>query len=457
MAKAGAGENMNALVSSKVLTGVPAEHDHFITVRKSDIVRALIEHGSLDADAADKFRQLCRMLGAIYHHRYFSELEKLRDAYFYFNPALKPPTHLDPAASEQAYAELIAALTAALKSANFIEVPQAEIEQAHRERVMLRVEVKVPMNDFREVRFFRRGRRKEIFEFKQWFGLRKRRIEAEVYEDVVVLVAIKPSENLPEKEVKRLEKLNTRPGCVFIKYFRNLASADLNALFPNVRVVMSTLDKLILSIPALAGGIPILINLASTLTVLFVVLGFYLGVSGAVHDDEMKKAFAAMSGLVALGGVCFRQWISYQRRSLKYQKELTDNVYFRNINNNAGIFDTITGVAEDQECKEAFLAFYFLHAAGAKLDQRTLEKRIEAWLKLNFGIAIEFEVDDALAKLDRLGLLKREGDKLRVSSLEETLMQLDRVWDSIFSPTGETRLEQIPRPRRGVDDVGAVG
>ena len=74
----------------------------------------------------------------------------------------------------------------------------------------------------------------------------------------------------------------------------------------------------------------------------------------------MKGAFAAMSGLVALGGFIMRQWMRYQRQSLMYQKELTDNIYFRNVNNNAGIFDYIIGAAEEQECKEAFLAYYFL-------------------------------------------------------------------------------------------------
>ena len=59
-----------------------------------------------------------------------------------------------------------------------------------------------------------------------------------------------------------------------------------------------------------------------------------------------------------------RQWLKYQRQSLMYQKELTDNIYFRNVNNNAGIFDSIIGAAEEQECKEAFLAYYFLSAAS---------------------------------------------------------------------------------------------
>ena len=156
---------------------------------------------------------------------------------------------------------------------------------------------------------------------------------------------------------------------MLIKYFRNIASSDLNALFPNVRVVMSLWDKLILGVPAILGGIPILIKLASTVTVLFLVIGFYLGLSASVHDDAMTGALAAMSGLVALGGFIMRQWMKYQRQSLMYQKQLTDNIYFRNVNNNAGIFDYIIGAAEEQECKEAFLAYYFLQQGSADAER----------------------------------------------------------------------------------------
>ena len=83
---------------------------------------------------------------------------------------------------------------------------------------------------------------------------------------------------------------------------------------------------------------------------------------------QLKSALAAVSGLIALGGFIMRQWVKYQRQSLKYQKELTDNVYYRNVNNNAGIFDTLIGEAEEQECKEAFLAYHFLLAAPRSQD-----------------------------------------------------------------------------------------
>jgi len=413
----------------------PEGRDQFIPVRKSDILDALVENGQLGDDALKaQFRQVCRMLGAIYHYEYFERLEVLRRDYYYFNPELDRHARIKIDNVERAYGELITSFTAVLKGANFVEVSHEEIERAHRESVLVNVNLKTPVDEFREVRFFRRGHHQETFELRKWFGLRRQKINAVVYDDVILLVATNPEAepNAKKRKKKRAALGKIRPGCVLLKYFRNIASADLNALYPNVKIVMSLFDKLFFSVPALAGGVPILLKLASTITVLFLVAGFYLGVAGAVQDDQMKSALAALSGLVALGGFLMQQWVKYQRQSLKYQKELTDNVYFRNINNNAGIFDYIIGAAEEQECKEAFLAYYFLSTSPTPLTEDELDQRIEKWLADKFTIDIDFEVDDALAKLDRLELLRRDGDRLSVPPPADALVRLDYHWDNYF-------------------------
>jgi Protein of unknown function (DUF3754) len=414
--------------------GLAAERDQFIPVRKADLLEALVEHGLLNGETErGEFRQICRVLAAIYHYQYFEQLERLRHDYFYFDPELDPHARFDSAALAAAYADLVDSFTAVLKRANFVEMSHAEIEEAHRQRKAMRVKVAVSLDDFREVRFFHRGHHHETIETKDRFGLRKKRHEVLVFDDVILFAATKPgAEIVSQRERKLLAARRIRPGSVLIKYFRNVASTDLNALFPNVRVVMSMLDSLTLGVPALVGAIPILINLASTVTVLLLVIGFYLGIVAEVEHDALKRGFAAMSGLAALIGFGMRQWLRYQRQSLKYQKELTDNIYFRNVNNNAGIFDYMTAAAEEQECKEAFLAYYFLRTAGTALSEAELEDRIEQWLKDTFGVDIEFEVTDALAKLERFRLLRRDDGRLAVIEPEETIARLDRTWGDFF-------------------------
>ncbi|MGA8649174.1 MAG: DUF3754 domain-containing protein [Xanthobacteraceae bacterium] len=263
--------------------------------------------------------------------------------------------------------------------------------------------------------------------------MRRRKIEVDVFDDVVLVAAMRPkAEIASRRELRRLERRKIPPGSVLLKCFRNIASGDIKALFPNARVVMSNIDKLLLGVPALASGIPILINLYTTITVLFLVLGFYLGLTASVEDKDMKTALAALSGLVALGGFIATQWVRYQRQSLKYQMELTDNIYYRNINNNAGIFDYVIGAAEEQQCKEAFLAYHFLHEAASPPAAAELDRSIEAWLRSTFGIDIDFDVADALDKLEQLGVLRRHGQRLVVSPFDEAFGTLHGVWDNLF-------------------------
>jgi len=407
------------------------EHrDQFIPMRKADLISTLLERGELAEP--EKFRQLCRLLASIFHYEYFEQLERLRDDYFYFNPQIDTQKRFEAMTIDAAYTDLTDALAKVLKGANFVEMSHDDVQKEHRESALVRVTLRAPIEQFREVRFFRRGRHTETFEIPRWFGLR-RKVEAMVHDDVVLMVAMKSASDLGGRASRKLRAhRKCRPGAVLIKYFRNIASADLNALFPNVEVVMSRFDKIFLGVPALAGGVPILLNLWSTVTVMGLVIGAYLGISGAVEESQLKTALAGVSGLVALGGFIMRQWTKYQRQSLKYQKEVTDNVYYRNINNNAGIFDYIIGAAEEQECKEAFLAYYFLSTAASPPTEKELDLRIEQWLKDTFSVDIDFEVDDALAKLERLGLLKHDGDRLTVRPPQEALERLDYKWDNYF-------------------------
>ena len=125
--------------------------------------------------------------------------------------------------------------------------------------------------------------------------------------------------------------------------------------------------------------------------------------------------------------------MKYQKkRSLEYQKEISDHFYFRNVSNNSGILDTLVGSAEDQEFKEAALAYFFLLMAGAPLTQKDLDGRIEDWFRAKHQLDLDFKVEDAVAKLERLELLQRSGQGLTVPPLKQALVKLDRIWDNFF-------------------------
>jgi hypothetical protein len=407
--------------------------DQFIPVRKEDLFSTLIKQGDL-ADPVERelFWRFARTLRTICHYEYSETLDRLRDDYYYFNPEVAGHTVADRAKSDCAYDDLIRSLDKILKDANFEELPHEEVTEAHRNRTVP-VEVKAEHDDFREVRFYKRGRHVERFEVREWFGLRWREVEIEVFDDIVLVVAMKSQTEIgSRRELRILKRRKIVPGSVLLKYFRNIACGDLYALFPNARVVMSNFDKAFLGVPAIAGGIPILIKLYATISVLFLVAGIYFGGSESVADADMKTALAALMGIVALGGFAVRQWLKYQHQTLKYHMELAENMYFRNINNNAGIFDYLIATAEDQETKEAALAYHFIHKAEVAPSATEVAGRIEAWLAKNFAVNLDFKVADALKTLDRFGLVRREGESLFVPPLEPAIVQLHQAWNNFF-------------------------
>ena len=141
---------------------------------------------------------------------------------------------------------------------------------------------------------------------------------------------------------------------------------------------------------------------------------------------------AALSVIVGAGLFMFRQYSNYSFRKLKYQKRVADNVYFKNVNNDAGVFETVIGAAEEQETKEVILAYCELLARGPAVDAAELDRRIETWLKTNFAVDLDFEVADALAKLERLGFLAPKDGKIAAIPLNEALARLDTLWDRLY-------------------------
>src|SRR5262249_40762837 len=203
------------------------------------------------------------------HHQHFEELDRLREMYFDFDPEVAE-TRRPARDLENAYRTLSDEFVRLLTEANFVEIPREVISRAFGEHALVRVKIKASVGEYRNVRMFRRGVRRQTIEIPEWFGLRRRSLEVEFYDDGVLMVATAPevastagSRNSRGKTKKDKAKRKIRSGAVLFKYFRDIARGDLEALLPNVRVVMSVFDQFALGVPAIVGGVPILLKLAS--------------------------------------------------------------------------------------------------------------------------------------------------------------------------------------------------
>src|ERR1700752_1712905 len=180
--------------------------DKFIPVRKEELFSALIKQGDL-ADTAERelFWRFARTLRTICHYEYSETLDRLRDDYYYFNPEIAGHAAADRAKSDCAYDDLIRSLDKVLKDANFEELPHEDVTEAHRKRTVP-VEVKAEHDDFREVRFYKRGRHIEQSEVSEWFGWRRRKVEIEVFDDIVLVGAIKTQAEIGSRRELRILK-----------------------------------------------------------------------------------------------------------------------------------------------------------------------------------------------------------------------------------------------------------
>ncbi len=396
---------------------------HAIPLRRTALVEALARQGMGAADAAD-FRKLAAFIGAYFHHDFYQELTEMKDL----------RARLDEAGDDDAsFATLEATFLKVLQRGNFVELPAEEVRRTDGENRQLDVRTRTPLECYDTIRVFWRGQHNETIRQRRLIGTKE--TAQDVFDDVIVFIRFRKADRRkPWLWASAQTPLpgNATPGSVLIKSFRNIARGELPMLLPGVDVVMSRKDALLLGGPALIGFVPIALNVMPALSVVLVVLGALLGITGEVHKDDLMKALGALSALIGAGAFIFRQYTNYAFRRLRYQKHVADHVYFRNVNNDTGVFETLVGMAEEQEIKETILACHSLLVDGPVTSIEQLDSRVEERLAGIAGAPIDFEATDALEKLQRLDFLTERNDGVGVVNLRDALARLDNLWDGLY-------------------------
>jgi hypothetical protein len=406
---------------------------HYIEARLRDIFAAIRVAAPWAPERHARFEEAVRIVAAIVHYETFSVLESLKDLYDPIDPDRSAPSSA-PGANAAAFAAFENEIEQVLGAAHFEETSYAALGRRASAHVLNDLLIRASDAGVRRIRFFSRGAHPDTVERKVTFGLRTERVDVEMLEEVVLLVAFHDETEIKPKERKFLERMRrgVRPGATLVKLFTNVARHELAALHHGATPTMRARDQFILGVPALAGGVPLLLQIGPAFSVIFTLVAAYFTVGAVIDDSALKRALAAVSGLVALGAFLMQQWMKYERQTLKYQKRLADTVYYRNLANNHGVLNTLISAAEEQDVKEVALAYWALLAAGGPLTADEIDKATETVLRERLGSDVDFEIEDALVKLERLRLIERDGDKLRAVEPEEALIRLDSAWDNVF-------------------------
>ncbi len=406
--------------------------DRFIPYRKQDIIEMCIgEIGQ--QESPESFRQFSGLLASFIHFEYHSVLESLKNDYAPFDPN-SDTRKLKTLSAEQrnqyrnSFADNFSKL---LDAANFEKVTTQDLQEALTEESLFKVRLEVEFDDFEHVVFYRRGESQLSETITSLWGLRKQTINFTNYDRVAVFITLKDKSHF---ERKNKLPIGFEPGSTIIKLFQNVPKADLEMLFPNSEVRMRRIDKMIIGASAVVGGAIVLVTkLGASILLLAALIGFWLGWRDESVEMTQQHFLSFGIGVGVLGGFVFKEWSKFKNRKIKFMKALSDNLYFKNLDNNAGVFHTLTDAAEEEDFKEAILAYTFLNKAPAGLSADELDREIESWFTDKYQCKLDFEISDALGKLERMQIIECRQDKYYSLSLKEAKHRLDTQWDNFFS------------------------
>ena len=408
--------------------------ERFIPFRRSSIVSMCAD--DLPADGREPFRAFVELLTSLLHHEFRSRLEALKDTYHPFDPDTDTRTvvELGPTERQEAQRRLVDELTTLAEDANFERISPDDLGRAFVEESLMKVRLEADFDDFEQVLFYRRGERTRCEEVKDLFGLRRRTIAFTNYGKVLVYVKFKDAAYFEAKGTK-VDRLPFTPGSTIIKLFQDVPRADLEMLFPNAQVRMRRIDKLLIGVPAVVSGVVVVATkLIAALLPVLLLLAYWVGARNEPVALEQGQLVALVAALAAFGGFLVRQFTKFKNRKIAFMKALSENLYFRNLDNDAGVFHHLLDAAEEEEAKEAVLAYHFLRTADRPLTATELDGRIEDWFVRRWAATFDFEIDDGLAKLRRLRLIDDDGQgRLSAVPLPDATSRLDETWDDLFA------------------------
>ncbi|TMO09356.1 TMEM143 family protein [Pseudoalteromonas sp. S558] len=403
----------------------------FIPFRKQDIIDMCSDELKSSAQQTS-FKQFCDLLASLIHYDYHATLESLKNNYAPFDPnsdtrSLAPVSADQKAQCQRDFAKDFAKV---LNAANFEVITNEDLQDALNEESLFKVRLEVEFDDFEEVVFYRRGESQLTETIASFWGLRKMPLHFTNYDRVAVFIRFKDSAYFAAKNKM---PMGFEPSSTIVKLFQNVPKADLEMLFPNSEVRMRPIDKIIIGSSALVGGAVVLITkLGASIVLLLALFAFWGGFRSEAVAMTQQHFITFAIGMGVFGSFIFKEWSKFKNRKIKFMKALSDNLYFKNLDNNAGVFHTLIDAAEEEDIKEALLAYTFLLKSESGLTAQTLDEKIEHWFKSKYQCDLDFEISDALEKLVRMRLVTCTSDVYSAINLEHAKAILDERWDNLF-------------------------
>jgi hypothetical protein len=412
------------------------DREHFIPIRTRELVDLLCADKALKPQDGDLLRQFCRLLMATLHFEYNQRLDELKDSYAPFDPDRDTRSLLKPGADERQRRlnDLFCDFGWLMERANFKHLSREELEPALHGASDWGIHMDVDFAAFERIALFARGDAREKRTRRRWRGLyRLEEAMVPLYKRLVIILKMRKHKRLP-KEVDTQS--------VYLKVFKDIPKQDVKMLLPGAQVCLSHLDRSRIGVPLLTGLGMIGWRLIGSAWRIVLDWG----------DDVLHAVLGAASGnpwlvwwVVASGslGYGYQSYYGYQQMRQRYHLTLTESLYYQNLDSNAGVLTRLLDEAEEQQAGESILAYYFLwrYAGEQGWTGASLDEYVEMYLEGVTGVKVDYVIGDALARLERMRVVQKAGDRYRAVPVEKALEMLDWTWDNYFkynNPEPET-------------------
>ena len=354
--------------------------EHFIPIARSDW-RVLMTDLAVESGLShDVFEEFCALLDTLVHMRSYHDNAEISENYSQVDPdgiTERLTDKSDPTQSVQLGKLVLKQLDGIMVRANYQKLSRQELLDALKNASEFGMPMTADFSVFRRVGVYVRGKVIGKRVRRRLSNLyRREEIDVPLFQRLVICFQL--TEQAATSDSHRHE-------CLYIKSFKNIPQHDIDMLLPGTRVRMSLIDRGKIVLPTLSGLVIL------TFRLFFVVsMGLF--------------AFASL--LFTTTGYAAKSIFGYLRTKDKYQHNLTKNLYYQNLGNNAGVLQQLQNEAEVQEIQECLLGYTMLllnHPTGA--TARELDDSAEAFIQHAVNFPVDFEVDDALRKLVQLNLV----------------------------------------------------
>ena len=388
--------------------------DRALPIRPGDLARLLIAQPELSDEDRDRVDKLCTLLGAVFHHEFFERLRELKELYAPLDP---DSDYVDLNGhsvdrTEESDEAFLPPFEATMERANYRKLDLEVIRQAVAAPNEVGLTYVPDFGQFEHLHIYVRGYTQIARVFRSpKTKFRKRTMLLDAYQRLVIALKFRDGLELGPF---------VRSDVVYLRMFKDVPHVDMEMHLPEqgTKVKMRWIDKAQIASPVVMG-VP-----ALTMKV--------LGVGFAAVANPMLLAPLAIAPISA--GV--NSFFGFQRAKSKHLSSMIRNLYYLTMANNASVLTRLVDSAEEEEYKETMLAYFFLWQAGRSGEPWTMERldlHIEEFLKSVSGVELNFEIEDALGKLFRLGLARRDvHGVLRAVPIDRALATLDRQWDGVF-------------------------